>query len=315
MAVLVGTASWTDPEFMKAGWYPPAVKGDAAARLRYYAERFTMVEVNATFYALPSVQTVTNWTERTPEPFRFVVKAHQVISGHRSDPARLPAPLRELPFATDRRGRIVRPSRALRDAVIDTLLESLGPMGAKLEAVLLQLPPSVAFGEDQQREVARIIARFAPVRVAVEFRHRSWVTGDAQRQTMAMLAERDAAYVCVDAPRIAAVSAMPPIVEVTCPELAYLRLHGRNGATWQGSGSVAERFNYVYPREELEEWLVPVLEMAEHAQAVAVVFNNNARDYALRNAAEFQQMLVDRRSALGPPPEGSSAGDTDPHPR
>ena len=299
MPVFVGTASWTDPEFIKAGWYPAEVKNDAAARLRYYADRFAMVEVNATFYAVPSINTVANWTERTPDGFRFVVKAHQVISGHRSDPARLPRPLRELPFAADRRGHIARPSRALRDAVIDALMESLGPMGSKLEAILLQLPPSVVFGDAQQLELARIIDRFAPLRLAVEFRHRSWVTGDAAPRTMAMLAARDAAYVCVDAPRIAAVSAMPPLVEVTCPELAYLRLHGRNGASWQGSRSVAERFNYLYPPEELQEWVAPVIEMTRRAEAVVVVFNNNAEDYALRNAGEFQRMVAHVRSRFG----------------
>ena len=86
MTIYVGTASWTDPEFIKAGWYPAEVKHDAAGRLRYYADHFPMVEVNATFYALPSMRTVENWTARTPDGFRFVVKAHQVISGHRSDP-------------------------------------------------------------------------------------------------------------------------------------------------------------------------------------------------------------------------------------
>src|SRR3974390_499425 len=150
MAIYVGTASWTDPEFIRAGWYPPEVKNDAAGRLRYYAEHFPMVEVNATFYALPSLRTVENWAARTPDAFRFVVKAHQVISGHRSDPSRLPGPLRTLPFAADARGRIARPSRELRDAAIDTLLEALGPMGDKLEAILLQLPPSVASGDAQR---------------------------------------------------------------------------------------------------------------------------------------------------------------------
>jgi len=309
MAIYVGTASWTDPEFIKAGWYPPEVKHDAAARLRYYADHFPMVEVNATFYALPSLRTVENWTERTPDAFRFVVKAHQVISGHRSDPSRLPGPLRTLPFAADARGRIVRPSRELRDAVIDTLLEALGPMGGKLEAILLQLPPSVAYGDAQRAEVARIISRFAPVRVAVEFRHRSWVTGAARDATMAMLGERDAAYVCVDAPRIDAVSAMPPLVEVTCPELGYLRLHGRNADTWLGSGSVAERFNYRYAAEELEEFVAPVVQMSKRVEDVVVVFNNNAEDYALRNAGEFQKMITNVRSTFGIAPEQAEGAD------
>ena len=84
-----------------------------------------------------------------------MVKAHQVISGHRSDPSRLPGPLRTLPFASDARGHIVRPSRELRDAAIDTLLEALGPMGDKLEAILLQLPPLVAYGDAQLAEVGQ----------------------------------------------------------------------------------------------------------------------------------------------------------------
>ncbi len=294
LTVLIGTASWTDPEFIKAGWYPDEVKNDAEGRLRYYAEHFPMVEVNASFYALPTVETVGAWTRRTPDDFRFFVKAHQVISGHPSEPGRLPVPLRELPFTPDKRGRIRKPSQELRDAVIDSLLEALGPMGGKLGGVLLQLPPFVTAGEAQRAEVERIIARFAPVRVAVEFRHRSWVAPGERERTMDMLGARDAAYVCVDAPRIDAASAMPPIVEVTAPELAYLRLHGRNADTWHTGKTVAERYDHVYTRDEMAEWLDPVIAMAERAQEVAVVFNNNARDYALRNAADFRGMLAER---------------------
>jgi uncharacterized protein YecE (DUF72 family) len=307
MTVRVGTASWTDPEFIKAGWYPKEIKNDAAARLRYYADHFPLVEVNATFYALPSLRTVENWTDRTPDDFRFVVKAHQVISGHRSDPSRLPGPLRTLPFASDSRGHIVRPSRELRDAAIDALLEALGPMGPKLEAILLQLPPSVAYGDAQLNEVGRIIRRLAPVRVAVEFRHRSWVIGVNRPATMAMLADRDAAYVCVDAPRADVVSAMPPIIEVTCPELAYLRLHGRNADTWQGSSTVAERFNYRYDERELQGFIEPVRQMSMRAEDVVVVFNNNAGDYALRNAGEFQRMVATIQSNFGVVPEETDA--------
>jgi uncharacterized protein YecE (DUF72 family) len=289
--VRVGTASWTDPEFIRAGWYPPEVKGDAEARLRYYADHFDMVEVNATFYALPSVRTTAAWAERTPPGFRFHVKAHQIISGHPSEPGRLPAPLRELSARHDARGRIRRPGRALRDAVIDALLEGIGPLADKLGAVLLQLPPYVAAGEPERREIGRILSRLAPARTAVEFRHRSWAAPRQRALTADLLADHDAAWVAVDAPRIDVASAMPPIVEVTTPALAYLRLHGRNGAAWTTGRTPAERFNHVYTPDELEEWVGPVLDMAERAQEVAVVFNNNARDYALRNAADFRELI------------------------
>ena len=293
--IRVGTASWTDPEFIRAGWYPDEVKNDAEGRLRYYARHFPMVEVNATFYALPRAGTVQAWADRTPDDFRFHVKAHQVISGHASDPARLPPPLRELPFQADRRGRIRRPSRELRDAVTDALVEAVAPLGPKLGAILLQLPPHVAAGADAREEIARIIERIHPLRTAVEFRNASWADPGEREAAVEMLAARDAAWVCVDAPRIDVPSAMPPIVEVTCPELAYLRLHGRNAATWQGSRTVAERFDWQYSDEELGEWLGPVLDMAGRAQEVAVVFNNNHGDFALRSAARFGEMVRQSR--------------------
>lgn len=289
--VRVGTASWTDREFIKAGWYPPDVVGDAEAQLRYYAERFPMVEVNSSFYALPTVETAAAWAERTPDGFRFHVKAHQVISGHPSEPGRLPEPLRALPASLDAKGRIRRPSRELRDAVIDSLLEAVGPLGDKLGAILVQLPPYVVSGDRQRDELARILARLRPARAAVEFRHRSWAEPGEREAAAELLAAHDASWVVVDAPRIDAKNVMPPIVEVTTPSLAYLRLHGRNAATWNTGRTVAERFDHAYTEAEMEEWLDPVLEMAERAQEVAVVFNNNARDHALRNAADFREML------------------------
>lgn len=298
--VRIGTASWTDPEFIKAGWYPADVKGDAEGRLRYYAERFPMVEVNATFYALPNVGTTEAWAERTPPGFRFHVKAHQVISGHPSEPGRLPPPLRELPYQPDAKGRIRKPSREMRDAVIDSLLEAVGPLGGKLGAILLQLPPYVVSGPEQRRELARIVDRLKPARTAVEFRHRSWAEPGEREAAAELLGERDAAWVVVDAPRIQAKNVMPPIVEVTSPALAYLRLHGRNTETWNTGRTVAERFDHVYSDEEMEEWIDPVLDMAERAQEVAVVFNNNARDHALRNASRFGELLSTAKGGAPP---------------
>lgn len=298
--VRVGTASWTDPEFIKAGWYPPEVRNDAEARLRYYAERFAMVEVNATFYALPTVATTAAWADRTPARFRFHVKAHQLISGHPTDPGRLPEPLRNLPFTTDARGRIRRPSRELRDAAIDTLIEACGPLGDKLGAVLVQLPPFVVAGERRRDEIAHIVDRLRPVRAAVEFRHRSWAEPSERAPTAALLRELDAAWVCVDAPDRDVASIMPRIVEVTSPRLAYLRMHGRNAAAWTTGRTVAERFDHDYSDAELEEWVEPVLDMAEVAQEVAVVMNNNARDYALQAASRFSDLLIRARAAHTP---------------
>ncbi len=302
--IRVGTASWTDPEFIRAGWYPDDVKDDAEARLRYYGERFRMVEVNSSFYALPRVDLVERWAERTPPGFRFHVKAHGIVSGHPVEPGRLPPPLRELPAEHDARGRIRRPSRELRDAVVDALLEATLPLGDKLGAILVQLPPYVVSGERQRRELGRILSRLRPARAAVEFRHRSWASDGELAAALELLGEHDAAWVVVDAPDAAAASAMPRVVEVTSPALAYLRLHGRNAETWTKGRTVAERFDYVYDDDELRELVAPAIEMAERAKEVAVVFNNNARDYALRNASRFAELVGAARDALGRSGEG-----------
>lgn len=292
--VRVGTASWTDPEFIKAGWYPPEVKDDAEGRLRYYADRFAMVEVNSTFYALPRTGLVESWAARTPDDFRFHVKAHGVISGHPVEPGRLPEPLRELPAQYDKRGRIRRPSRELRDAAIDALVEACGPLGRKLGAILLQLPPYVASGEAQRAEVARILSRLKPLRTAVEFRHRSWLADGERERMKELLGDHDAALVIVDTPRIEVASALPTVLDTTTDALAYFRFHGRNASTWTTGRTVAERFNYVYAEDELRELLGPVGELAEQVAEVAVVFNNNAADHALRNAARFRELLEPR---------------------
>lgn len=151
-------------------------------------------------------------------------------------------------------------------------------------------------GEPQRAELGRILTRLAPLRAAVEFRHRSWAHDGERGRAADLLGRHGAAWVCVDAPRIDAANVMPPVVEVTSGDLAYLRLHGRNGAAWNTGRTVAERFNHLYAQEELEEWVEPVMGMAERAREVTVVFNNNARDFALRNARQFR-LLADAAAA------------------
>jgi uncharacterized protein YecE (DUF72 family) len=162
----------------------------------------------------------------------------------------------------------------------------------------VQLPPYVVSGERQRAELGRILARLRPARAAVEFRHRSWAADGEREAAIELLGEHDAAYVVVDAPPSTAASAMPMIVAVTSPELAYMRLHGRNAESWTKGRTVAERFDYAYAEDELRELVEPAIDMAERAKEVAVVFNNNARDYALRNAREYEKMLVAARAAL-----------------
>src|SRR6266480_7476358 len=92
--VRVGTASWTDRTLIASGWYPPEAD-TPEKRLRYYARQFALVEVDATYYALPAEQTAAAWAARTPAGFTFNVKAFSLFTQHPTPVRALPADLRE----------------------------------------------------------------------------------------------------------------------------------------------------------------------------------------------------------------------------
>ena len=91
--IRVGTASWTDRTLLESGWYPPEAN-TPASRLQFYASRFPLVEVDATYYALPAEQTAASWAARTPAGFTFNVKAFSLFTQHPTRIAALPADLR-----------------------------------------------------------------------------------------------------------------------------------------------------------------------------------------------------------------------------
>jgi hypothetical protein len=92
--ILVGTASWTDKTLLETGWYPPDVK-KAEERLKFYASRFPLVEVDSTYYSPPAERTVGYWRDRTPPGFTFNIKAFSLLTQHPTQPAALYKELRE----------------------------------------------------------------------------------------------------------------------------------------------------------------------------------------------------------------------------
>src|SRR5437763_15167885 len=90
--ILVGTSSWADPGFVEE-WYPEGMP--ARERLPWYAERFELVEVNSSFYAIPELPTVMRWADITPGDFTFDDKLHKLLSRHSAELASLPPELRD----------------------------------------------------------------------------------------------------------------------------------------------------------------------------------------------------------------------------
>ena len=140
--IRIGTASWTDPTMTAAGVFYPASANTAEERLQHYAATFPLVEVDATYYALPSASTAKLWVERTPPDFTFDIKAHALMTGQGTETKRLPKALREElpePVATKARVYAKDLPAEVFDAVWAAFREGLEPLA---EAGQLGLDPA-----------------------------------------------------------------------------------------------------------------------------------------------------------------------------
>jgi uncharacterized protein YecE (DUF72 family) len=286
--ILVGTSSWADPGFVEE-WYPPGMP--AKERLAWYAERFEAVEVNSSFYAIPEPGTVARWAEVTPEPFVFDYKLHRALSRHAATVDSLPPDMRD-GLDVGPRGR-VRLTPELDRELVKRTLEAVKPLeqAGKMGAFLLQLTPSFSPSRHMLDELAGLVDALEDRPLAIEFRHRGWVEDDRIESTLEWLSEHHAAFVAVDAPKEVHVPIMPDVDAVTRPDLAYIRLHGRNAEGYLKGKSVAERFGWDYSEEELEEVAKRARGMAEDAEFVHVMFNNNRGADAPTSARKFRTLM------------------------
>jgi uncharacterized protein YecE (DUF72 family) len=300
-SVRIGTCSWAD-EALTKHWYPKDVKS-AEDRLRYYAEHFSTVEVDSTYYRLPDRSMTERWAERTPDGFVMHVKAFGVMTRHPVKLEQLPTDLRDA-APTDERGRVNRPPREFRAEIFGRFHEALEPLRdvGKLGGILLQFPSYVVAKDLSRDYLAWAVEQLAGDRPLVEFRHRSWLDEENRSATLAFLEELGAAHVVTDSPRTEARNLVPTVVAATAP-LAYLRMHGRNAGTWNTrGGSASDRFDYLYSAEELEEWVEPLRGLSEASEEAYVLFNNNRWNrspsgeiaaQAPENAAALSQILAD----------------------
>jgi uncharacterized protein YecE (DUF72 family) len=292
--ILVGTSSWADPGFVEE-WYPPDLP--ARDRLRWYAERFEAVEVNATFYAVPSPKTVARWADETPQGFTFDVKLHRLLSRHSADLKSLPPACREH-ATTNARGRVELTPK-LEAALADEIAEAVEPLGDKLATFLLQLSPAFEPRKNELGELAPLVKRLdATAPVAIELRNRFWVTEQRREDTLRWFEEHGAAYVCVDTPEGSkAPTLMPNLDAVTRDDVAYLRAHGRNLEGYTRGRSVAERFAYKYEDDELRELGERAGRLAEEVPAVRMMFNNNRGADAPTAAQRMRELLGEEVAA------------------
>lgn len=296
MPVVTGTASWTDPTLIKCKcFYPPEAK-TPEDRLRYYASQFDVVEVDSSYYALPSVDNSLRWAERTPDDFVFDIKAFRAFTLHKTPVKSLPESVREdVEELADEKGEVRW--EALPDdpkeqlwSMFEDALKPLKDAG-KLGYILLQLPPWVMKKPGNIRHLAECADRLEGYTVAVEFRHRSWMDEGNRREVIAFLREHNVPYVIVDEPQ-GFPNSVPAVWEATSSEMAVVRFHGRNRDTWNKRKiTAAERFNYLYTTDELKEFVDPVRALVDQTKEVHAIFNNCHEDKAIQNAKQFAELL------------------------
>ena len=287
--VRIGTCSWAD-EALTKHWYPKQVP--AKERLPYYAERFSTVEVDSTYYRVPERSMVQGWADRTPEDFVMHVKAFGLMTRHPVRLEQLPPDLRE-GMPVDERGRVDRPPRELRAEVFRQFLGALEPLreAGKLGGILFQLPPYIVWKKSSLDYLEWAHDQLGSDAMLVEPRHRSWFEEDVRSDLLRFLEEHGMAWVVVDAPKVDAKNVPDTLVAVTSP-MAYVRFHGRNAETWNvRGGSAAERFDHLYDEDELREWVPALGELSEQAEEAYAFFNNNNQTNGVAQAPAGAMLL------------------------
>jgi uncharacterized protein YecE (DUF72 family) len=277
--VRIGTCSFADEGLIKT-WYPRGIS-TPKARLAYYSERFDTVEVDSPYYHLPDPAVTRNWADRTPPGFTFHVKAHKTMTFHEGEPT-------DEAFAQFRHA-----------------LEPL-ELSGKLRGVLLQYHPRFVKSPEALTELERAPDRLAPLVPLVEFRHRSWMEIDERDDTLEFLARSGLAYVSVDTPMTRASNVVARHAAAT-HRVAYVRFHGRNEKTWNIKAEKSSaRFDWMYSADELAEWVPKLAGLADDADEVYALFNNNRDDFAPRSAMLLRGLLDEAgilaAGGIEPPP-------------
>jgi len=288
----IGLAGWGDHDEL----YGPGVP--AGDRLRLYSRHFPVVEIDATFYAIPAHETCTKWAQQTPAHFQFVVKAYKGLTGHERNTVR-----------TDQLLHMLTPSgKQEMEPNIDPLaekmtlfLQSIEPlrMSGKLRAVLFQYPPWFDCTRDNVNILRKTKQMLGDLPVALEFRHSSWFSADYRAKTLKFMETEGWIHSVCDEPQVEPQS-VPTVLHATDKALTIVRMHGRNVVGWSRKADPnwrENRYLYDYSRQELQQWKGWLDELQRQSEHVCILFNNNSGGDAARNAKLLMELLD-----MQPPP-------------
>jgi uncharacterized protein YecE (DUF72 family) len=297
--VKIGIAGWSYPDW-KGIVYPP---GGDWSKLRFMAQFFPAIEINSTFYRIPSTRVVEGWCAEVSfvEEFTFSVKLLQDFTHgkNRED-------VSGLDFARN----------------VTSFKQALQPIqnSGRLGAVLIQFPYSFHLNSKNLDYLRQLFNAFEGAPLVVEVRHRSFLN----KEFTDFLRRCQVGFVNLDQPPVS--QSIGPTAEITAP-VAYVRFHGRNATAWFDENATRdERYDYCYSSAELQEWEDRVEQLSNGALVVYAMFNNHFRGQEVVNALEFLHLWSGRPVPVPAPlkrvyprlndiasasqPQASGAGDT-----
>jgi uncharacterized protein YecE (DUF72 family) len=262
--IKIGTSGFSFADW-KGAVYPVDIRD--REMLSFYERElgFNVLEVNFTYYSLPSQKSFVAMSKKTSKGFEFVVKAFKGMTHEIRD----------------------KETRAMVDnqEIFKKFKYSLGPLidDGKLACVLAQFP----YGFFPNREDIDYLLRFkeemGDIPLVFEFRNQTWL----REQTFQFLEKNEIGFCIVDEPKLTKL--MPYIPKVTS-EIGYFRFHGRN-PNWFNT-PISVRYNYLYSERELKEFIPDVKDISQKTTKTLVFFNNCYSGYAAKNAAQMAKLLI-----------------------
>lgn len=260
-----GPAGWS-----YADWRGTVYPGTLPPRfnhLSFLARDFDFVEVNTSFYRIPSPALTRGWIDKTATcpDFSFWVKLHQSFTHEY---------------------KLDRPMIEGFHACLQPLAEA-----GKLAGLLAQFPYSFKAQPATLAFMQDLAGHFSAYPLAVEFRHQSWLADDV----LAVFKKNDLIWANIDQPQVSA--SLPLTALVTGRDTAYLRLHGRNERNWFAGQGRDARYDYCYSAGELGRLAEVVARLKEQARQVFVSGNNHYKGSAVKNLLQLKEILLKRKRA------------------
>lgn len=257
---MCGTCGYDYPEWRNV-FYPQGLPREEF--LTYYAARFGALEVNYTYYRMPTEYQLRDMLKCSNGKILFSIKAPQLLT-HTVSAA------------------WTKDAECFRNALLP--LKNAGV----LSAVLFQFPQSFHYIPDNRIYLGKLLEAFPDLPSVVEFRHTDWYTDRVYEG----LNRRKTGICICDMPQL---KFLPKIIPVVTGNTGYIRFHGRNAQNWYGSSGVngSDRYRYLYTEKELSDSVQTVRTIAAQSKIVHVFFNNHPEGGAAVNAVMMQDLLND----------------------